>query len=540
MARKRNPFGKKGDFFSEWEKKKTPVDDLSRFTVDHDRYDRQDTQKLLEEMKEFAGFRDKLADSKAGDLAYDVWQDLLLSFRKVDPELIPEEAVRPTHLISRMVMEEAQKLPDHAELRQWTQGDDIGSALACNSIEPDVETLYDRMEEEIKQAQELMETMQALGAAGEDQADAEGMFKAWVEGGGDPDDEKDREAIDWSEKMKELQEKIDQLREQAKAQGQSLQEALDKQRPDVRAAMKAALGQAAQDMENQANAAQSWGLEPGELQRLPAAERLELARKFNTPKFKKIAEIFGAMKRMAMTEQRRKVNYAPEEIYDVELGNDIQRVLPAELVKLMDDDSELLFLRDWAEKKLPQYKMRGFDKVAKGGIIYCHDGSGSMSGEPEVWAKAVGLCLLHIARTQKRSFWGIQFGSPGQIRVDDFHDPMNINPDTVLDFAEFFFAGGTDFMTPLNKAVELLSAEHAATGTVKSDIVFASDGMCGITDEWYDNFKKEQERLGFSVWGINIGGRAGDEPMTKICDNKVSTIKSLQSGEDVRSIFGGV
>ena len=507
----------------------------SRFAIDNDKYDRETVQSLGKQIEDFKLAREKLAESKAGDLAYDAWQDIFLEFWKVEPELLPPNEVRPTHQINRVVAEEAQNLVQYKELRRWTQGDDIGSALACVTVEEDVEALYDDLEEQIQQALELEQALQSYQQAQNEQRDIEDMHKEWTE---QPPEE--REPIDWNQKRQEAQQKVEQQAQNVQQKNQEFQDGLEDARPGIRSGMKKALEKANDDQETASSAGEMWGLEPGELHRLPAERRIELAQKMNNRKFKRIAELFGPMKRLAFTEQRRKVLTVPEEIYDVELGNNISRLLPEELSKIKDKRRKRLFFKDFTEKRLLQYAMRGYEKIAKGGIIFVHDGSGSMSGDPEVWAKAVGLCLLHIAKKQKRSFWGIQFGSPGQIRVDDFTDSQNISPEKVIDFAEFFFGGGTDFQGPLSEALSILQKEHDKTGAIKSDIVFATDGQAGVDPQWLEDFKKEQERLGFTVWGITIGGEPRDEPINKICDGRVATIKSLTDGESVRTIFNNV
>ena len=88
------------------------------------------------------------------------------------------------------------------------------------------------------------------------------------------------------------------------------------------------------------------------------------------------------------------------------------------------------------------------------------DNSGSMSGEPEVWAKAVGLATAAIAREQKRSFYGIHFGSAYEMETFDFRDWDKVTVDQIIDYAEFFFGGGTDFMAPLSHALKLLQDEE--------------------------------------------------------------------------------
>lgn len=419
-----------------------------------------------------------------------------------------------------------------------TQGDDIGSALAVNSIEPDLEDLYKTLEEETKQANALDQLLSQLAGAEGEKKDLDELFDEWT-----ADEDPDKEPVDWNEKFKEAQEKIDQLADQAEKDAKALEEALDAAQSQIKSAVKETIAKANDAVENSNNMAESWGLEPGELQRMPAERRIELSKKMQSPKFQRIAELFGPMKCLAFSEQRRKVNYAPEEVYDIELGSDLEKVLLVEKLKLRHPTLKLLFMKDLVEQRLPQYKMRGFEKVGKGGIIYCMDSSGSMMGEREIWAKAVGLCLLRVARKQKRPFYAINFSGPRQMHCMDFsgNSPeTEISPDRVIEFAEIFYGGGTDFVTPLTKALELLNREHSATGALKSDIVFATDGMCGVSEDFMKHFEEEQKRLDFKVWGINIGGNVADEPLARIADGRVASIKSLTSGSSVREVFGGL
>jgi len=246
------------------------------------------------------------------------------------------------------------------------------------------------------------------------------------------------------------------------------------------------------------------------------------------------------MQRLAFAEQMRKTVHARDEIYDLSLGNDLARVLPTEFLVVRHPLLKYDFLRKYFDAELLQYELRGQERVAKGGIIFCEDGSGSMAGQPEMWAKAVGLCMLHIAKSQNREFHGIHFGSPGQIKHFDFSDIKNITVDNVIEFAEVFFNGGTCFTTPLSKALDILKTEHAANGVVNGDIVFCTDGICGVDENWLREFKSQQEALGFRVFGIAIGCPYNSEPLYTICDKRVITIQDMISGNDIREIFRDV
>jgi uncharacterized protein with von Willebrand factor type A (vWA) domain len=124
------------------------------------------------------------------------------------------------------------------------------------------------------------------------------------------------------------------------------------------------------------------------------------------------------------------------------------------------------------------------------------------------------------------------------LKCFDFRDWSKVNYTDIIDYAEFFFGGGTDFMAPLSRALQLLQEEEKEKGFVEGDIVFATDGMCYVRDDWLEKFKAEQERLQFTVWGILIGGHSRkSEPLWTICDGKVFTIQDLLTGEEIREMF---
>ena len=112
--------------------------------------------------------------------------------------------------------------------------------------------------------------------------------------------------------------------------------------------------------------------------------------------------------------------------------------------------------------------------------------------------------------------------------------------DSVIHFAEFFLGGGTEFTTPLSLALDKLNRQFEERGEVKGDIVFITDGECGVPQDWLDNFQEMKAKLGFRVWGIMIGGNERSERFYTICDGRTYTVKDFSTGSDIRSIFGGV
>lgn len=523
-------------------------DEMEKHTIKFDRWDQEDTKRLMKEMKEFRVEKDLFCDNV--DTGGPFWEDMHRALFKVDPEPTNDARLRPTFQINGVVRDEMMKLPEYSELRlMGCEGDDVAAAMGVITMRPAVETIFDRLEKEMEKAKELEELMQqcamafaGMGGASDEEGEGEGE-------GGEPGDQpgsgwglvkalmntagQGREAIDYQQKAKEMQERIDQAR-------QDLQNDLDQKRPTVRQGMKEALKEALDDAEKMQSAADSWGMDPGQWQRMDPATRLHWAKRLrqNNQKLEKMAALIGPMKRLAMSKQQRKINNAREEIYDISKGNDLARLLPVQTATLHHPVLKADFLRKFTERSLLQYELRGTEKLGKGGIIYLDDNSGSMMGDREVWAKAVGIALLTIAKSQKRSFYGIHFGSSYEISEWDFTTPEDYNPEKVMQYAEQFFSGGTDFMTPLTRAKELLQEEFDREGAVKGDIVFATDGACNVNDKWFDDFKADQNRLGFRVFGITIGGHPSDEPLNKICDGRVISINDLHSGDNVADLFG--
>lgn len=508
---------------------------LARHSIQHDKYDVQDEERLREQMQDYANEADRFCDTVETGNA--LWSDTYWSLVKVEPKHEDVGDMQPQYVIDHTITSEAMELKEWDELRSLgTVGDEVAAAMGTMAMRPDLETLHDRLKTEQEKAKELQKQLQDLHDQQEQLRSLDEMIDDL-----DLDDPEDaKKAQDWQKQRALMNKQMEALKAQAMQNAKDFQQAMKNATPAVRQTMKKALGAAVKEAQEMAAQGDAWGLEPGTLQRMPAKERMELAAKLNNPRLKKIAELFGPMKRLMFTEQRRKVNHARDEVFDIGKGNDLARVLPVQFSKLRNPLMKLDFYREFIEGNLLQYEMRGEEKVGKGGIIYCDDSSGSMNGEPEMWAKAVGLCLLNLARAQKRSFRAITFGSTHQIAEFDFSKPEDYNTQKIIDMAEFSFMGGTDFMTPLSRSLDHLRAEFDENGFVKGDIVFATDGACAVNDQWMTEFKKEQERMGFTVWGIMIGGGYSDEPLATICDKRVLTIKDLRGGEDIRDIFGGI
>jgi uncharacterized protein with von Willebrand factor type A (vWA) domain len=518
-------------FPDEWVQPGQDPAKLPPYAIRNDRWDMEDLTEALKKVPTFAAARQRLG--RFAGTGEDAMCDAFFALVKAMPELVDEGEIRPSHIVNRTIVEQMLELPDMERLRYYTMGDEVEAGFSAVIIEPDLETLFDRTREAQQRAQELEERLKELAEAQAEAQAAADALGQWAEdhsGVAAPDEMGEQQAA--------AQGKADEAEGAAQAAGEALTQALGSQKAGIDQVLADAIGEAAdQAQENRANA-RAWGLEPGQLQRMPAAERLALAHKLNSPHLKAIADLFGGMVNLMITEQSRKVDHAYEEIVDVGVGADLARVLPQELLNLRPGPTRLDFLLRFAEGQLLQYEMEGTEKLARGAIILLEDGSSSMAGEREMWAKAVMLCLLHLARQQKREFHLVHFGSRRQSRTISFEKPEDFTFERIIEAAELFWNGGTDFETPMTEALRILTREHAATGKVTADVVMVTDGECRVGDDFMENYLAELKRMSATTWGIDISGvRTPGGALEVMTEGKVATIEDLRSGQNIRQLF---
>jgi uncharacterized protein with von Willebrand factor type A (vWA) domain len=147
----------------------------------------------------------------------------------------------------------------------------------------------------------------------------------------------------------------------------------------------------------------------------------------------------------------------------------------------------------------------------------------------------VTLTLLELARRQRRLFRSICFSSeetPLQILDMNPGDHYAVETKTVMDLAEYFPGGGTDFQRPLDAALDCL--RH--TRYKKGDVVFITDGECQVGAEWAEAFRREKEKLGFSLFSILIDVGPSSLGTLKEFSDRITTIKQL-TGDEAKEIF---
>ncbi len=293
---------------------------------------------------------------------------------------------------------------------------------------------------------------------------------------------------------------------------------------------------------------------------LAAADRIDLAEQLHgNEKLLRLAALVGAFRADALATRRKRIRRAPSELHRVGRGGDLARILPSELAAFTSPEGRRDFLRRLVERDLAAYDLEGADRGGRGPLVICVDGSGSMRGSRELWAKGVSLALLEIARRQNRSAAALVF-SGADMPVARFdllprkgrrragrrvaHLPE------VVEFATHFPGGGTSFEKPLREAMALLREARLRRG----DVVFVTDGAAPLSGPFIREVYEEKRRLDFSIYAVLVddpslntvrapdgtapGGsevERGARELRKIAD-RLTTVSRLTSAS-VRDLF---
>ena len=210
-------------------------------------------------------------------------------------------------------------------------------------------------------------------------------------------------------------------------------------------------------------------------------------------------------------------------------------MIPAELLALRHPGLYRDFKRRLLEGAVLQYQLRQDEQKGKGPMVTCLDVSSSMEGEKELWAKAVTLTLMDIARRQRRLFRAVLFSSgEGSLKIFDLNRERRYQPELgkVMELAEYFPGGGTDFEAPLDAAVALLEQKQLK----RADIVMITDGESRVSPEWLARMQERKRELQFSIYSVLIDVGSSEMSTLAQISDRVTSIKKL-SNAGTREIF---
>ena len=237
-----------------------------------------------------------------------------------------------------------------------------------------------------------------------------------------------------------------------------------------------------------------------ELRKVPLRDQISLAEKIaSTNQMREIADWAGRFKQIARKKQKIKHSESLEKS-GVTFGNNIEKLLPMELVLYTHPITRIDFLRRFAEGQIMQYEQKGKEILGKGPIVLCLDQSGSMYNL-DTQSKGFTLALMSIARRQRRDFCLIVFST----RTQTFkYAKGKTKTSDIFNLAQTFLGGGTDFTLPLHEAVKIINESRFK----QADIVFVTDGEHELEESFLEVFNKKKSEKDFKVLSLVIGNNA--------------------------------
>ena len=277
-------------------------------------------------------------------------------------------------------------------------------------------------------------------------------------------------------------------------------EAID---PDqARDALAKALGEAKDEIQDLCEAEQSIaGSEAGKWATdADPAERMSVLRRLK--QMKKLLDSVGRMSRLALGIHATNITPSEHEMYGVQMGSNMTRILPHQFALLGHDATKPEFYKRYANRELLEWKMRGKERAGKGPIVALVDKSDSMGwgGNRMHWALACTESIRQIAEKEQRDVF-VQFFD-GYLSQPYFFPKGKGTPPEVLEVLSVRPSGGTSFMPPCDKAMEII---EQAPEFERADIVMITDGEGRTTPGWVEEFNATKERLGVRMFGLFIG-----------------------------------
>ena len=247
-------------------------------------------------------------------------------------------------------------------------------------------------------------------------------------------------------------------------------------------------------------------------------------------RLKRICELAGRLERIAATKAHSKVRPGVGEIHGIDLGSDLSRLLPSELVALRHPRLRLHLLSRLLQKKALTYGMTGREPQARGPIVVLLDESGSMrEAGKDIWSKAVCLALLGTATRQKRDWYLVTFN--GNNRRETTIPARQATMAIIQDALDHRCTGGTNFDRPVMRAIEIVKTSKAMK---KADVVVITDGEADLEPKTIEAATGLTRTEGVSWFAVGIGPDADTE--LRSLDPIATSMVRIRDTEDAEPI----
>lgn len=405
-----------------------------------------------------------------------IMEDLFYLLYKTYPEFLDSnQTSTEVGYINKRVMEDIMNLSSFEDLRMYTKEDDINTAVC----------MVDLSEELHKLTKQKLEDFNKVKKSLEQQLEA---LKQLL-----------KNAINDEDLTEDQKKAIEDLAKNAGS-------ALGTLTPNING-LSDNIDDLIQKTKEYESIKITWGLEQNDtFKKLPYKDKIKLFEKIrNNEKLKKIAEMLGKFKKLQNSQKSKKISNNINNLQKTKLSNEINHALPNEVVKMFDEDSELLFFNNLVNHSLETFEYEPDIEEIGGPVIVCIDESGSMGGVRDVWSKACILSIVHQAKAENRSVYVIHFSNLNHaksLKVSKFLKNKDLDINELVSMAEHFYGGGTNFDQPIERMLECFENEKEFS---KADGLFITDGECAVSKNILNKLNDFKKSNNFSIYGILIG-----------------------------------
>jgi uncharacterized protein with von Willebrand factor type A (vWA) domain len=493
-------------------------------------FDRYDYDRVVETVPAVQREIDTLADTI--DFVKDFMGDVHSTFYKVEPKQHAKRDIVERYQGNAEIINQMLQMPEVSHLRQHSVSDTYGTAMAMVAMKDVALETAQKVQEARSEAEKAAEE-----AAKRAEENAQAM-QALLDQMGQEDPNMLGPSGD-EFRAQQLQAQMDQFAQNQAEQQQAQQQAQDAAQNTVEAnanQIRSSAKAADQELTEEQELCSAFGVDPGTLQQMDVAQRIELAKTLRNNRLAQFTKLLGQFKTVQQAESRKRVINASSEVHGVTQSAYLERMVAGEFLNFADESLETLMLLRWTEHMLNTYDVRGKEKLGQGPIICVVDESGSMGaadvagGTREAWSKALALAMCDQARRRNRDFHYLGFGSPGQLHHVKFPKGQAAI-EKVIAMTEHFFSGGTHYEGPLMRALDIIEKEfdRDAAHKGKPDIVFISDDEYGNLDETFlAEYRRVKEKASIRTYGIAVGCSAGGA-MKQLSDNVRAITELVES-----------
>lgn len=423
-----------------------------------------------------------------------LFEDIYGALQKQHPTLLAEESIAKEYRANREHLKDIMDSEDYEELRQTTK---LNKSLALATAQDLARKILEKSPEETKTRQALEREKERLAQLLEKAEELE------AKGVSEETQERYADAIESSAAdIERLEEEAAQLKT-GYAQKTALKEDLE---------------EAANRATGLVEILHKFGYSQEEIERVSPDRMLRMLDSvYDHKRLKDMMEIIGRFRKLArelLSKATQKDNFT---ISGIGFGDEIADMTDHEAISAMHPVLQKDFLRRWSDGEL-EVNIRD-DEVpsGKGPMIICDDVSGTMQGERDSYAKGLIMACLELARKEHRDMHIIYYS--GEIQKEVSIRKGRIRPEELTEALVFFTGGGTNFERPLARTADLIRSSQLK----KADVLFLTDGIAPISEEFAQKFAKERRRLEFKVVSVLIGDDLHGEQK----ERSVETLRSV-------------